>query len=113
MQVQHGLSQIVSLIISYYLPIENEMMKMQVGFLLSGVFYTLVNSNHMEKIKNFIWKRNTHVIINEKINNKNNPIYDKLETYVIDKYVSNRVSSLINHLSIRSLYIPGRERKKF
>jgi len=89
MQVQHGLSQIVSLIISYYLPIENEMMKMQVGFLLSGVFYTLVNSNHMEKIKNFIWKRNTHVIINEKINNKNNPIYDKLETYVIDKYVSN------------------------
>ena len=31
--MQHGISQVVSLIISYYLPIENEMMKMKLGFL--------------------------------------------------------------------------------
>jgi len=87
--MQHGITQVLSLLIVYYLPIDNEIIKMQVGILLSGMLYNLMDNKYHEKLLKYFWRKKTHVIINEKINNKSNPIYNKFEDYIIEKYVSN------------------------
>ena len=85
--MEHGSTQLLSLLISYYLPIKNELIKMQVGFLLSALFYKIIHSDFHKKIIRAFYGKNTHVIVKNKVNGRKNPIYDKLEDYIIDKYI--------------------------
>ena len=44
-------------------------------------------SDFHKKIIRAFYGKNTHVIVKNKVNGRKNPIYDKLEDYIIDKYI--------------------------
>lgn len=76
-------------LISYYLPIEDNMIKMQIAMMLAGLLASI--TGYFPKItENILWyfrPRKNLVKINEKHNSEDNMIYNKVEDFIVDKYL--------------------------
>ena len=91
--MDYATNAVFSSLISFYLPIEDNMMKIQIGIILSGLFSSLLKFDYISKIKRLFFKPDNHVIINETFENSSNMIYTKVEEYIVDKYLENITSS--------------------
>lgn len=84
-----GVGTIISGLVTYYLPIESDMLKLQIGMVSNEIIQKLLSSNntqYLSKIFKKIFGETKHVIIKEKIDGLPNPIYTKIENYIIDKF---------------------------
>ena len=76
-------------LISYYLPIEDNMIKMQIGMMLAGLLASI--TSYFPKVSEYLFyyfmPKNNFVKINEKHNGEDNMIYHKVEDFIIDKYL--------------------------
>ena len=51
------MNTLISGLIGYYLPIQNEMIKLQLGLLINTMLNTLINNNYYSKIVNYLFSR--------------------------------------------------------
>ena len=93
--MDYATGTLISSLISYYIPISNDMVKMQIGLLSNSIINSLINSKFHTKILKYFVKKNTHIVIESVYNNKLNPIYKKYEDYILDKYSKNLESCIL------------------
>ena len=86
---------LLSGLITYYIPIENDMIKMQIGIMLSSIINNLFKSNYHYKLIKFFKFGKNHVIIESLYKNKTNHIYEKFERYLVDKFSDKMNSSTL------------------
>ena len=90
------MNTLISGLIGYYLPIKNEMIKLQLGLLINTMLNTLINNNYYTKIVNYLFSRkNNHVVIESLYEDRKNPIYQKFENYIMDNFSKKITSSIL------------------
>ena len=81
--MDYATNAVFSSLISYYLPIEDNMMKIQIGIILSGILSSVLKFDYILKIKQLFFKPINHIIINDIYDNTSNMIYTKVEEYIL------------------------------
>lgn len=93
--MEHAFTPLISGLISYYIPINNELIKMQIGLLISSLISTLISKNYFKNITNFFRRNNNQVLIESVFEGKKNNIYSKFQEYIIDKFSKKITSSTL------------------
>ena len=71
-----GATVVISGIIAQYLPIENDMIRMQMGLFINELLSRGFNQpSILRKVFSRFWKSPTHVTIKDVVGNESNPIY--------------------------------------
>lgn len=80
---------LIGTLISYYLPIQDNMIKMQLGMMIAGLLASVKGycPGFFHRILYYFSPKKNFVKINEKHNGEANVIYNKVEDYIIEKYL--------------------------
>ena len=81
-------STLIAGLISNYLPIKGDIIKLQIGMVLSQLIDKLMASK-FTNLFNFFKKKNNELVVKSMYNGIINPIYTKLEEYIINKFIDN------------------------
>lgn len=70
-----------------FLPIENELLKYQIGTIISDLLRSLYDSKHWNIFKR-CFRKNKVIVFNKNEEEQGNQIYFKLEEYIVKKFVT-------------------------
>lgn len=87
--IASSFANLASGLILQFLPFNNPTLSLQVSMFTKDAILGLLNEGKKIKIFSYFFKAKPHVIISNKLesDNKPNPIYQKIEQYIVDKYI--------------------------
>ena len=86
--MDHASSAVIGSIVSYFLPIEDNTVKVQIGIMSSQVFSYLISNFSNFKILKYFNNQDNKLTISSYYDNRANPIYYSIEDYFINRYIS-------------------------